>query len=196
MSDLALDDGTVLGTTEDHPFWSVTDGRFERSDELAAGEKVLTADGRVLAVDGLDIRTARTGLAYNLAVEGIHTYHVGDDAILVHNTCPVFGLDDAFASGQLPSKGGVLSRAGRALQKKRGRSNGAAWPSPAGKADPAGYNGAGENLLMDMLTDPSATWGPERARVAGQFADVWDLRVPSGLGARFDTKGIFETFLD
>lgn len=49
---------------------------------------------------------------------------------------------------------------------------------------------------MDMLTDPSATWGLGRGRVAGQWADVWDLRLPSGLGARFDTKGVFETFLD
>lgn len=50
VTDLGLEDGSVLGTTEDHPFWSVTNGRFERADELVAGEKVLTAGGRELDV--------------------------------------------------------------------------------------------------------------------------------------------------
>jgi hypothetical protein len=26
-------------------------------------------------------------LAYNLSIAGVHTYHVGQDAILVHNSC-------------------------------------------------------------------------------------------------------------
>ncbi len=80
-------DGEVITTTEDHPFWSVTDQRFERADELAPGEKVLGADGRVITVSGLQLGTAREALAYNLSVQGIHTYHVGDDEILVHNSC-------------------------------------------------------------------------------------------------------------
>lgn len=49
---------------------------------------------------------------------------------------------------------------------------------------------------MDMVTDPSATWTFGRGRIAGQYADVWDPRLPNGLGARFDTNGAFETFLD
>lgn len=84
-----LVDGEVITTTEDHPFWSVTDQRFERADELEVGEKVLGADGSVITVSGLELGTAREALAYNLSVEGIHTYHVGQRAILVHNTCGV-----------------------------------------------------------------------------------------------------------
>ena len=82
-------DGEVITTTEDHPFWSVTDQRFERADELSPGEKVLGADGRVVTVSGLQLGTAREALAYNLSVEGIHTYHVGDAEILVHNQCVI-----------------------------------------------------------------------------------------------------------
>jgi hypothetical protein len=82
-------DGEVIATTEDHPFWSVTDQRFERADALAGGELVLGAEGDVVAVSGLNIRTQRQSLAYNLTVEGIHTYHVGQSEILVHNTCNV-----------------------------------------------------------------------------------------------------------
>jgi hypothetical protein len=88
-------DGQVITTTEDHPFWSVTDQRFERADELAAGEQVLTADGRVLTVSGLKRDTARQGAAYNLSIQGIHTYHVGDNEILVHNMCHTGGAANA-----------------------------------------------------------------------------------------------------
>jgi len=89
-NDTVLDlvvDGEVITTTEDHPFWSVTDRRFERADELAAGEKVLGADGREITVSGLKVGTAHDARAYNLTVDGIHTYHVGQAEILVHNDC-------------------------------------------------------------------------------------------------------------
>ncbi len=85
--DLLLQDGTVLGTTEDHPFWSETEGRFERADELSVGERVLTARGESIAVYGLSAASSRVERAYNLEVEGVHTYHVGEREVLVHNTC-------------------------------------------------------------------------------------------------------------
>ncbi|WP_035919665.1 polymorphic toxin-type HINT domain-containing protein, partial [Knoellia sinensis] len=88
--DLKLD-GEVIATTEDHPFWSVTEQRFERADELGPGEQVLAADGRALDVVGLALASTRQALAYNLTVEGIHTYHVGDSEALVHNTCRIHG---------------------------------------------------------------------------------------------------------
>ena len=88
VTDLVVD-GEVITTTEDHPFWSATYQRFERADELDSGEEVLDADGRLITVSGLKLGTAREALAYNLAVEGIHTFHVGQQEILVHNnsTC-------------------------------------------------------------------------------------------------------------
>lgn len=99
-------DGQVITTTEDHPFWSVTDQRFERADELSRGEKVLSADGRVITVSGLELGTTREALAYNLSIEGIHTYHVGESEILVHNTCPITGLNngDHLPTGQALDK--------------------------------------------------------------------------------------------
>lgn len=86
--DLAVD-GEVITTTDDHPFWSVTDQRFERADELGPGEHVLDADNRPVRVSGLAAGTERRALAYNLSVEGVHTYHVGDSSLLVHNACKV-----------------------------------------------------------------------------------------------------------
>ncbi|WP_435826080.1 RHS repeat-associated core domain-containing protein [Micromonospora taraxaci] len=91
--DLALDNGAVLGTTEDHPFWSVTDHKFERADALVAGEQVLTVEGGALTVGGLRPTTSRLTLAYNLEVDGIHTYYVvaGNTPVLVHNKCGDLG---------------------------------------------------------------------------------------------------------
>ncbi len=112
-------DGEVITTTEDHPFWSVTDQRFERADELSPGEEVLGADGRVSTVSGLHLDTARDAMAYNLSVRGIHTYHVGESDILVHNTCPITGLNngDHLPTGQALDKaeqflGGGYTQAG------------------------------------------------------------------------------------
>jgi RHS repeat-associated protein len=82
-----LIDGKTITTTEDHPFWSATDHTFEDAYQLASGELVLGDRGRLLTVSGLRYGTERTAQVYNLSIAGIHTYHVGDDAVLVHNTC-------------------------------------------------------------------------------------------------------------
>ena len=54
--------GHDVATTEDHPFWNHTDNEWQRADALDQGDSVLTADGDVLAVTGLDRRSARTEL--------------------------------------------------------------------------------------------------------------------------------------
>ena len=86
LVDLRLASGDRITTTADHPFWSSTDRTFEDAKDLAPGEKVLSANGTELAAGGLDTGTAREGAAYNLAVLGLHTYHVGDAEVLVHNS--------------------------------------------------------------------------------------------------------------
>jgi RHS repeat-associated protein len=85
---LEIGDGTVL-TTANHPFWNDTDQKFERADELNVGDFVLTAYGHRVRVGHLR-SAAGHGAAYNLTVEGLHTYHVlvGHSAVLVHNVCP------------------------------------------------------------------------------------------------------------
>lgn len=86
LVDLTLNGGSRITTTADHPFWSSTDRTFEDARDLAPGEKVLSANGTEMAVGGLDAGAAREGSAYNLAVLGLHTYHVGDAEVLVHNS--------------------------------------------------------------------------------------------------------------
>ncbi|THI99049.1 hypothetical protein E7Z54_13030 [Nocardioides sp.] len=103
-------DGEVITTTDDHPFWSITDQKFERADELGPGEQVLANDGELLTVVGLTPKSSRQALAYNLTVEGIHTYHVGDGAILVHNTC---GVRPPNLSPQGAGRSGAFNQAKR-----------------------------------------------------------------------------------
>lgn len=88
LVDLAVD-GEVITTTEDHPFWNATDHEFQRADRLDPGDEVLASDGRKVRVKGLVPGSQRTATAYNLSVEGIHTYQVGRSGLLVHNSCTV-----------------------------------------------------------------------------------------------------------
>lgn len=86
-------DGDIVRTTEDHPFWNDTDREWQRADQLDSGDLVLTADGRRVKV-GVLLGSAGRGSAYNLTVEGLHTYHVlfGAEAVLVHNACKPVNL--------------------------------------------------------------------------------------------------------
>jgi hypothetical protein len=109
LTDLVID-GERIRTTEDHPFWSVTDQMFEDAQDLAPGEKVLAADGRIIEVVGLDAGSAGRGTAYNLTVEGLHTYYVGHADVLVHN-CGSAGKSGA----ELPEGYSSFSAAKRAM---------------------------------------------------------------------------------
>lgn len=95
-------DGQELVTTEDHPFWSVTDQTWERADALQVGEKVLSADGSShLVTAPIDLATAYYDQAFDLTVAGIHTFHVLTDPdrgppvdALVHN-CDLAGYAES-----------------------------------------------------------------------------------------------------
>jgi len=82
--------GEVLATTEDHPFWSITDHRFIRADALKAGDHLLSAHGDPITITALDTHPSEPVAAYNLAINDIHTYHVGSTGVLVHNRCGLY----------------------------------------------------------------------------------------------------------
>ncbi|MFI7492963.1 RHS repeat-associated core domain-containing protein [Micromonospora echinaurantiaca] len=84
-----LVNGDILTTTEDHPFWNATDRAWQRADELARGDLLLTPAGVGVPAGGLQ-SIAFQADAYNLTVNDIHTYYVlaGNTPVLVHNTGP------------------------------------------------------------------------------------------------------------
>ena len=87
LTTFSTEAGDVV-TTEDHPFWNVTDEEWEGPQDFDAGDQVRTADGQVVTVGGLDLGSSHGGLAYNLTVDDIHTFYVqvGAADVLVHNT--------------------------------------------------------------------------------------------------------------
>jgi Pretoxin HINT domain len=101
--------GEVLVTTEDHPFWNATDHAWERADSVGHGDRIGMATGGTARNRGLTGRFWRTA-AYNLTVQGVHTYHVGRHGLLVHNSCPrtggdIVAYDPDLAIGQLTAGG-------------------------------------------------------------------------------------------
>jgi predicted GIY-YIG superfamily endonuclease len=83
---LVVEDIGTIGTTSNHPFWSVDRKAFVEAGRLIEGERVQLYNG---ATKRVTQKLARPGpkLVYNLEVFGEHVYYVTPDGILVHNTC-------------------------------------------------------------------------------------------------------------
>ncbi len=80
-----------IGTTPNHPIWSVDREAFVRADSLSVGERLQILNGIVRITNS----TARgpPEPVYNLEVQVKHTYFVADSGVLVHNgngtLCPL-----------------------------------------------------------------------------------------------------------
>ena len=74
----------TIGTTSNHPFWSVDRQEYVQAGSLRTGEHLRTIHGDTKQVVS---KLARQGTepVYNLEVFGEHTYFVGKDGVLVHN---------------------------------------------------------------------------------------------------------------
>ncbi len=80
----------TIGTTSNHPFWSVDRQEYVQAGQLEPGERVLTFSGDTKRIAG---KLPRPGPqpVYNLEVHAEHVYFVGEDGLLVHNSGPVYG---------------------------------------------------------------------------------------------------------
>ena len=76
----------TIGTTSNHPFWSVDRQEYVQAGQLEPGERVLTFSGDTKRIAS---KLARPGPqpVYNLEVHAEHVYFVGEDGLLVHNNC-------------------------------------------------------------------------------------------------------------
>ncbi len=86
---LRLSSGDVV-TTEDHRYWNDTDQAWQESQDLDEGDRLLTADGDIVTVEGLDWSSVHTDDAYDLDVADLDSFYVGagDESVLVHNQEP------------------------------------------------------------------------------------------------------------
>ncbi len=80
-----------VATTDEHPFWVLNRG-WTRGDRLRVGDVLAAVEGqpRVSAVAFTSTRVT----VYNVAVDGVPTYLVGADGILVHNCAFTDALGD------------------------------------------------------------------------------------------------------
>jgi RHS repeat-associated protein len=86
LVDLTMSDGSRITTTNHHPFWDATTRTFTDAIDLRVGDRVLSDHGRTLVITAEHVYD-RTLTAYNLQIDGIHTYFAGTTPVLVHNAC-------------------------------------------------------------------------------------------------------------
>ena len=85
--DLRIEDSDEpIGTTASHPFWSEDRQRFVAAGDLRVGENLLLADDTTRRVESITLRPNRETV-YNIEVDGEHVFYVGEDGVLVHNSC-------------------------------------------------------------------------------------------------------------
>jgi hypothetical protein len=75
----------VFRATADHP-WFTVDQRWVQTSDLKLGDKIETATGEAFRLVG-DVLSGRIEKTYNLEVNGLHTFLVGRDHLVVHNSC-------------------------------------------------------------------------------------------------------------
>lgn len=78
-------DSETIGTTSNHPFWSVDRGEYVQAGKLSQGERVQTYAGDTKRVLNQHPRPGPQPV-YNLEVHAEHVYYVGNSGTLVHNT--------------------------------------------------------------------------------------------------------------
>jgi hypothetical protein len=75
-----------IDTTTNHPFYVIDKGWVAAGD-LLVGDEVFGLDGGIFDITGFWLEMFDTPVVvYNLEVEGLHSYFVGEIGVLVHNT--------------------------------------------------------------------------------------------------------------
>ncbi|SFH57080.1 intein C-terminal splicing region [Pseudobutyrivibrio sp. OR37] len=82
-------DGEEFTTTEGHPFYTLERG-FVKAGELRYSDTLVDDNGKELHLEKKNKEhLTKPVTVYNFAVEDYHTYFVGENEVLVHNTCAV-----------------------------------------------------------------------------------------------------------
>jgi hypothetical protein len=76
-----------IGCTSNHPFWSHDRNDFVEAGTLAIGEHVLSHDGTPRAITRITPHRGPPVTVYNFEVDVEHVYVVGENGLLVHNSC-------------------------------------------------------------------------------------------------------------
>ena len=143
----------TVTTTEHHPFWSATEGRWVDAGTLHTGELLRTAAGTYVQV-GTIRRYESHQATYDLTVDAIHTYYVIADttSVLVHNC----NEDIDFAHGTTLEHAQNIEANGLSSDAARAASSGGSVGQP-GSLFTYRVTGPGDPALND-----AAQWGVTR----------------------------------
>ena len=79
--------GERITCTPEHPFYSPVKG-WTSAIDLRAGDILVMLNGEYVVVEQVQHELLEgSETTYNFEVEGFHTYHVGEQSLLVHNLC-------------------------------------------------------------------------------------------------------------
>lgn len=79
--------GEKIVTTPEHPFYVSNQG-WVGAINLRSGDKLVLVNGEFAVVEKIQHEILEQSVTvYNFEVEDFHTYYVGDNLVLVHNTC-------------------------------------------------------------------------------------------------------------
>ena len=85
--------GETITATPEHPFYIPSKG-WTTAIELRAGDILVMQNGEYLTIEKIQHEILESPVTvYNFEVEGFHTYYVGNNSVLVHNTCKKFTPD-------------------------------------------------------------------------------------------------------
>ena len=84
--DFEFSDGSIIGATANHPFFSLERGAYIAVGDLKIGEAVKNVGDKTLTLTKKTLRP-NPETVYNIEVYRDHTYLVGNDGVLVHNNC-------------------------------------------------------------------------------------------------------------
>ncbi|NUS00004.1 MAG: hypothetical protein HOV67_32685 [Kribbellaceae bacterium] len=78
---------SMITSTQNHPYYDLTAGRFVDAAELHRGDRLQAGDASTVTVETVKNYTSSM-VTYDLTIDGLHTYYVlaGDTPVLVHNT--------------------------------------------------------------------------------------------------------------
>ena len=114
----------TISATNNHPFWSVTQGRWVDASDLRPGELLRTSTGTYIQISAVRQHRANQP-TYDLTIDDIHTYYVlaGATPVLVHNTDPaqcelLFPGPNARDGVPVSTFGDVTSAERRAVQQE------------------------------------------------------------------------------
>ena len=84
--DYTFSSGETMGVTPEHPYFSEDQQLYIPIGEINIGERLKTHNGQIVKLVSRKRRTKGVEKVYNLEIYRTHTFYVGKDGFLVHNS--------------------------------------------------------------------------------------------------------------